>query len=267
MFKLHSIIDKYYKHNVHYRVGRRDIIYLTTDAQRRSVPLVENIKNDIVPNFGLTIVEQEGGRHVTLRFDRDGDMLGEILVYSYTGLGDFRRNTLLLDIECVHQFLCWGNHETKGRLSVESIVCQCFMETFLTGSHRGISATPIPYIQPRPRRSTIPLLKNVTPFVGQWPSENYFFKRKFLIKLGRKIKNQAHRSVVGDWGEIPTCFYQHIRTAGATMDVPLNHNEVRETILSLKEDLIKTLSSEELYQEPLCWKIKKEIERVIISRL
>lgn len=141
------------------------------------------------------------------------------------------------------------------------------METFFTGSHRGISATPISYIQPRPRRTTIPILKNATPFVAQWPSENYFFKRKFLINLGRKIKIQAHRSVVGEWGEIPTCFYQHIRTAGEAMDVPLNQNEERETILSLKEDLIKTLSSEELYREPLCWKIKKEIERVIVNRL
>jgi len=121
------------------------------------------------------------------------------------------------------------------------------MEIFLTGSHQGISATPIPYIQPTPRWDTIPLLKNATPFVGQWPSENYFFKRKFLINLGRKIKNQAHRSVVEDLGKIPTCFYQHIRTAGEAMDVPLNHNEERETILSLKGDSIKTLSSEELY--------------------
>lgn len=59
------------------------MVYLTTEGHRRIVPLVENVRLDVVPEFGLEIKEVEGGRLVTLRLNRGDNILGEMLLYQY----------------------------------------------------------------------------------------------------------------------------------------------------------------------------------------
>ncbi|KAE9542479.1 hypothetical protein AGLY_003340 [Aphis glycines] len=198
------------------------VIYLTTEGHRRLVPLVENARLDVVPEFGLEIKEIAGGRLVTLRLNRGDEMLGEILLYQYLGCMEFERNTME------------GN--------------------------RRVHLTPIPYERPHMWLPTMNLLGSVSFFAGRDGSTIWGLKIRFLINLGRKIKHQRHTFIVGD-REIPACFDHHVHSAAAIMPYPMRPYVVEQSIATLRSDLLRIIQSDEPYTSPMCWIMKREILR------
>jgi len=73
-------------------------------------------------------------------------------------------------------------------------------------------------------------------------------KIKFLINLGRKIKNQRHIFVVGDRG-IHACFDHHIHTVSLALLFPLKPEVVGQSFLLLAEDLLQLIQSDEPYKK------------------
>jgi len=88
----------------------------------------------------------------------------------------------------------------------------------------------------------------VSYFNGKFLSLKWRLKIKFLINLGRKIKNQRHIFVIGDRG-IPVCFDHHVHTASMALPFPLKPEVVGQSIVSLKEDLLQLIQSDEPYKK------------------
>ncbi|KAE9544295.1 hypothetical protein AGLY_001474 [Aphis glycines] len=237
-----------------------EVIYLTTEGHRRLVPLVENARLDVVPEFGLEIKETAGGRLVTLRLNRGDEMLGEMLLYQYLGCMEFERNTMYLHICCAHSEICWDWHEPHGTLTEESVLCKCILDEFRREGNRRIHLTPIPYERPHMWLPTMNLLGSVSFFTGRDGSTRWGLKIRFLINLGRKIKHQRHTFIVGD-REIPACFDHHVHSAAAIMPYPMRPHVVEQTIATLRSDLLRIIQSDEPYTSSMCWIMKREILR------
>ncbi|KAE9521306.1 hypothetical protein AGLY_018325, partial [Aphis glycines] len=201
-----------------------EVIYLTTEECRCVVPLVKNARLDIVSEFGLELKEIEGGRQVTFQLNQGDDMLGEMLLYQYTGFMEFQRATVR-----THQSL---------------------LDNFLIEENRRVFLTPIPYERPDKWLPTTDLLGSVSYFNGRFHSTKWSLKIKFLINLGRKIISQKHVYIVGD-KEIPASFDHHIHTASLTLPFPLKPRVVEQSIVSLKPDLITLIQSNEFYKKPI----------------
>ncbi|KAE9522097.1 hypothetical protein AGLY_017485 [Aphis glycines] len=236
------------------------VIYLTTEGHRRLVPLVENARLDVVPEFGLEIKEIAGGRLVTLRLNRGDEMLGEILLYQYLGCMEFERNTMYLHIFCAHSEICWDWHEPHGTLTEESVLCKCILDEFRREGNRRIHLTPIPYERPHMWLPTMNLLGSVSFFAGRDGSTRWGLKIRFLINLGRKIKHQRHTFIVED-REIPACFDHHVHSAAAIMPYPMRPHVVEQSIATLRSDFLRIIQSDEPYTSPMCWIMKREILR------
>lgn len=252
---------------MYYRNQTIEIIYLTVEERRRVVPLVENTDLDLVLEFGLEIKEVEGGRQVTLRLSKGEVMLGEILIYKYDGyMQGFQRSELRTRVNNVHEELCWEVHEQHETLTEESVICKCLLGEFLRVGNRRVSLIPIQYVRPDMYIPTMVLLRGVKYFVGKFDSLRWRLRIKFLINLGRKIKNQRHIFMVGD-REIPNCFEHHVRTALLTLPFSLNPEVVRQSIASLTGDLLQLVQGDDYHQQSLCWIMKKEIQRTIMKEL
>ncbi|KAE9522488.1 hypothetical protein AGLY_017149, partial [Aphis glycines] len=166
------------------RMSRQiEVIYLTTEGHRRLVPLVENARLDVVPEFGLEIKETAGGRLVTLRLNKGDEMLGEMLLYQYLGCMEFERNTMYLHICCAHSEICWDWHEPHGTLTEESVLCKCILDEFRREGNRRIHLTTIPYERPHMWLPTMNLLGSVSFFAGRDGSTRWGLKIRFLTNL------------------------------------------------------------------------------------
>jgi len=187
---------------------------------------VENVRLDVVPEFGLEIKEIERGRQVTLRLNRGDDILGEMLLYKYMGYMEFQRATIRTHIFSAHSEICWDWHEPHGTLTEESLLSKCLLDHFLMEGNRRVFLTPIPYERPHMWIPTMNLLRSVSYFSGRFHSTKWSLKIRFLINLGRKIKHQKHIFVVGD-KEIPASFDHHVHTASLAMPYPLREWNIR----------------------------------------
>ena len=109
------------------------------------MPLVIGVDSTTIPDFELELVEQFQGRHLTLRLNKNDQMIGEILVWTINYCESFQRFEYRSTLDFAHRIICGEEHEYYRTLPEDATICICLLEALLYGHLRYVSRTPIPY--------------------------------------------------------------------------------------------------------------------------